>query len=143
MSQTFRTLIHSRMRVGMGRYRREFPDADVLLFEPERDDAEMFFTNVFSYSDRRRLCDHAYQKTREDLRRRRAELGEALGRHGITIDDKALADEHRTLLVRGQRKNRRGADPLAQTTAKLDQTLDRLERLLTARAAAAQDRQAG
>ena len=54
MSQTFRTLIYSRMRVSMQRYRGEYPDADVLLFEPERDDAEMFFTNVFSYADRRR-----------------------------------------------------------------------------------------
>jgi predicted acylesterase/phospholipase RssA len=143
MSQTFRTLIHSRMRVGMGRYRTEYPDADVLLFEPERDDAEMFFTNVFSYADRRRLCEHAYQRTREDLRRRRAELGEALGRHGITIDDEALADEHRTLLVRGARKNRRRGAALAKTAAKLDETLDRLERLLASRAAPARDRQAG
>jgi predicted acylesterase/phospholipase RssA len=142
MSQTFRTLIHSRMRVGMGRYLREYPDADVLLFEPDRDDPEMFFTNVFSYSDRRRLCEHAYQRTREDLRRRHAELSETLGRHGIAIDDEALADEHRTLLARSHRKNRRGVDALAQTAAKLDQTLDRLERLLMTRAAPAQDRQA-
>jgi predicted acylesterase/phospholipase RssA len=135
MSQTFRTLIYSRMRVSMGRYRKEYPDADVLLFEPERDDVEMFFTNVFSYSDRRRLCEHAYQRTREDLRRRRSELAEALGRHGITIDDKALADEHRTLLARGHRKNHRRPDALGQTAAKLDQTIGRLERLLTTLAA--------
>ena len=142
MSQTFRTLIHSRMRVGMERYRAQFPDADVLLFEPERDDFEMFFTNVFSYSDRRRLCEHAYQRTREDLRRRHSELGEALGRHGVTIDDEALADEHRTLLVRGHRKNRRQPDAFGHTTAKLDETLDRLERLLMTHAALKRDQQA-
>ena len=141
MSQTFRTLIHSRMRVGMERYRTQFPDADVLLFEPERDDAEMFFTNVFSYADRRRLCEHAYQRTREDLRRRRSELGEALGRHGVTIDDGALADEHRTLLVGGHRKHRRQPDALGHTAAKLGQTLDRLEGLLATRAAVERDRQ--
>lgn len=142
MSQTFRTLIYSRMRVGMERYRAQYPDSDVLLFEPERDDAEMFFTNVFSYSDRRRLCEHAYQRTREDLRRRHAELSEALGRHGIAIDDEALADQHRTLLVRGHRKHRRQPDALGHTTAKLDETLDRLERLLTTRGAPERDPQA-
>jgi len=142
MSQTFRTLIYSRVRASMGRYRTEYPDADVLLFEPERDDAEMFFTNVFSYSDRRRLCEHAYQKTREDLRRRHAELSDALGRHGVTIDDEALADEHRTLLTRGHKKNHRQPDELGQTAAKLDQTLDRLERLLSTRAAPERDQQA-
>ncbi len=30
LSQTFRSLIHSRMRVGMERYAREYPDADVV-----------------------------------------------------------------------------------------------------------------
>jgi NTE family protein len=30
LSQTFRALIHSRMQVGMERYAREFPDADVV-----------------------------------------------------------------------------------------------------------------
>ena len=139
MSQTFRTLIYSRMRVSMQRYRTEYPDADVLLFEPERDDAEMFFTNVFSYSDRRRLCEHAYQKTREDLRRRHTELSEALRRHGVTINEEALADEHRTLLARGHRKHHRQPDALAETTAKLDRTLDRLERLLAEQAASKQD----
>ena len=34
LSQTFRALIHSRMRVGMERYAKDFPDADVVLFEP-------------------------------------------------------------------------------------------------------------
>ncbi len=35
LSQTFRAIIHSRMRVGMDRYRTDYPGADVLLFEPE------------------------------------------------------------------------------------------------------------
>ena len=52
LSQTFRSLIHSRMRVGMERYKTEFPDADVVLFEPARDDEVIFFANVFSYGDR-------------------------------------------------------------------------------------------
>ena len=53
LSQTFRALIHSRMRVGMERYAREFPDADVVLFEPAQDDEVIFFANMFSYADRR------------------------------------------------------------------------------------------
>ena len=70
LSQAFRSIIYSRMRTGMGRYDREFPKADVVLFEPRRDDADMFFANVFSYSDRKRLSEHAYQTTRAELRRR-------------------------------------------------------------------------
>jgi len=47
LSQTFRTLIHSRLEVGMAAYETRFKDADVVLFEPHRDDYLMFFTNIF------------------------------------------------------------------------------------------------
>ena len=67
LSQTFRALIQSRMLVGMRTYKRSYPDTDVLLFEPYRGDDELFFKNVFRYADRRRLAEHAYQRTRRDL----------------------------------------------------------------------------
>jgi len=129
MSQTFRALIHSRMRVGMARYAKTYPDADVILFEPERDDAEMFFTNMFSYSSRRRLCEHAYQRTREELRRRADELGPILARHGVALDRACLADETRTLLRRSRRA-KKPRDGLKQTASQLGQALDSLERAL-------------
>src|SRR5512143_3190675 len=68
LSQTFRAIIHSRMKVGMEKYRKQYPDADVLLFEPDREDADMFFANIFSYSQRKHLCAAAYRKTRQNLR---------------------------------------------------------------------------
>ncbi len=130
MSQALRTLIHSRMQVGMGRYRTEYPDADVVLFEPDRGDVEMFFTNAFSYAARRRLCEHAYQKTRADLRRRLDELRPVLARHGITVNEDVLADTRRTLLPHG-RARRHSTGDLGQTTGDLEATLDRLEALVT------------
>ncbi len=90
LSQTFRALIHSRMRVGMGRYAKEFPDADVVLFEPAQDDEVIFFANMFSYADRRTLAEHAYRHTLSELRRRARELGPILARHGLELDRSAL-----------------------------------------------------
>jgi predicted acylesterase/phospholipase RssA len=130
MSQTFRAIIHSRMQVGMERYAQTYPDADVILFEPARDDPEMFFANMFSYSDRRRLCEHAYQKTREELRRRAAELDPVLARHGVSLDRAALADESRVLSRRVRRPQRKQAEGLTQATAQLGHALDTLERAL-------------
>ncbi len=123
LSQTFRAIIHSRMQVGIERYRKEFPDADVVLFEPSRDDAEMFFANVFSYADRRRLSEHAYQRTREALVRRHDELAPILARHGVTID-RAVSADPRLTLVRDTHRQRIGA------AQQLDRTLSRLETLL-------------
>lgn len=97
LSQTFRAIIHSRMQIGLSNYDTKYKDADVLLFEPNSDDPEMFFTNLFSYSTRKRVCEHAYQRTRQDLLKRRFELAPILERYGITLDVDALKDETRTL----------------------------------------------
>ena len=93
LSQTFRALIHSRMRVGMGRYAKEFPDADVVLFEPAQDDEVIFFANMFSYADRRKLAEHAYRHTISESRRRARELGPILARHGVELDRSVLESE--------------------------------------------------
>lgn len=133
LSQTFRAIIHSRMEVGMGRYRTDFPDADVVLFEPSRDDADMFFTNVFSYADRQRLCEHAYRKTRAELRRRHDELAPIFARHGVTIDLAVLDDKQRTLLRPHQRGNGHDEDGgLDKAAAELDHTLHQLKTMVAA-----------
>ena len=85
LSQTFRALIHSRMQVGMAKYDTAYSEADVLLFEPNPDDAEMFFANVFSHRNRERVCDHAYRHTIHELARRESELAPILKRHGISL----------------------------------------------------------
>ena len=125
LSQTFRSLIYSRMKVGMERYRHEYPDADIVLFEPRRDDHEMFFTNVFSYADRRRLCEHAYQQTREDLLRRAASLKPVLARHGVSLDEAVLRDRSRTLMPKEGEPLR-----LQAILENLSETLGRLEPML-------------
>jgi NTE family protein len=133
LSQTFRAIIHSRMKVGMDRYRTDFPGADVLVFEPEPGDTEMFFTNVFSYSDRRHLSEHAYQKTRADLRRRMKELEPILARHGVGIDRAVLADKHRTLARSLGRLRRKRAGDFGRAVHQLEQTLDQLGAILKSR----------
>ena len=83
LAQTFRAIIHSRMRVGMEKYRRQYPHADILLFEPDREDPDMFRANIFSYAQRERICEAAYRKTRRRLFEQRAALQPMLARHGI------------------------------------------------------------
>ncbi len=98
LSQTFRAIIHSRMRVGMEKYRRQYPSADVVLFEPDREDADMFFANIFSYGQRKRLCAAAYGKTRQNLLGRADLLAPLLARHGISLRRERLADPVRGII---------------------------------------------
>ena len=91
MSQTFRTLIHSRMGTGMASYRGRYEGADLVLFEPRKDDYTMFFTNVFSFAARKEVVAHAYRSTLEQLRTRADEVGPVLERHGIALREDVLA----------------------------------------------------
>ncbi|MCU0758428.1 MAG: patatin-like phospholipase family protein [Steroidobacteraceae bacterium] len=98
LSQTFRTLIQSRMQVGMADYPESYPRSDILLLEPDRDDETMFFLNIFKYRDRERLAEHAYQRTRADLRRAGTALERLLSRHGLRLDGKVLRAQGRRLI---------------------------------------------
>ena len=97
MSQTFRALIQSRMEAGFKKYYRSHPAADLLLVEPDRGDEEIFFTNIFSYSSRKALCEHAYQATRSDLLARHNRLSRLLTQHGFRLRVNLLRDKERTL----------------------------------------------
>ncbi|MCK0107221.1 patatin-like phospholipase family protein [Marinobacter sp. S0848L] len=97
LSQTFRTMVYSRMQSGIAQYARDYPDKDILLFEPTRDDAKLFFSNVFSFQSRRMVCEHAYQMTRRDLLNRADELEPKLAQYGIKLRRDRLEDEQRTI----------------------------------------------
>ncbi|MBZ0332598.1 patatin-like phospholipase family protein [Marinobacter sp. AL4B] len=97
LSQTFRTMVYSRMQSGIAQYARDYPDKEILLFEPTRDDAKLFFSNVFSFQSRRMVCEHAYQMTRRDLLNRADELEPKLAQYGIKLRRDRLEDEQRTI----------------------------------------------
>jgi predicted acylesterase/phospholipase RssA len=130
LSQTFRAMIQSRMLVGMRTYKRSYPTTDVLLFEPDRGDDEMFFKNVFRYADRKRLAEHAYQRTRRDLYSHADALEPLLARHGIRLRRDLLSDRSRKF---GDAVNERGRR-MQPVTGSLHRALDRLESALSTRA---------
>ncbi|MCQ4166453.1 patatin-like phospholipase family protein [Tahibacter harae] len=136
LSQTFRTLLQSRMQASLSKYARHYEKSDVVLFEPNPDDVQMFFTNVFSYDNRLQVAEHAYRSTLNDLRRQRAELEPVLARHGLALDDALLADSGRGL------RDGLHQPPARPTpaTQRLRRALDELEGLVAADAAPARGR---
>ena len=128
LSQTFRAVIHSRMAVGLSKYRTQYRGADVVLFQPEPDDSTIFFTNIFSYATRRQVCEHAYQRTRADLRARAAALAPILARHGMALRGAVLADPARRLDLDLRPRTGRGALHAAADGLRL--TLQDLRRAL-------------
>jgi len=125
LAQTMRTLIHSRLTVGLAAYNDRYRGADVVLLEPQTDDYRMFFTNIFSFSSRKAVCEHAYHATRRDLLRRWDELEPIFARHGLELRRPILEDRHRTLW--------QGVDASPHRLSlseRLDHALRRTERLV-------------
>lgn len=127
LSQTFRTMLKSRMQVGLDKYQKTHERADLLVFEPSPDDVEMFFTNPFSYTMRQRVAEHAYRATLDDLSARYDELAPIFARHGVALRRDIIDDPERSLLEGLGRRPRR-----TDVTARLRHALDDLDRAIQA-----------
>jgi predicted acylesterase/phospholipase RssA len=131
LSQTLRTLLQSRMQIGMEKYPHQFPDIDQLVFEPNATDSELFFTNLFSFSSRHRVCQLAYRNTLADLRKRADVLKPMLAAHGIRYRDEIVNARHRSIL-----DGLDVAPRMTETTARLRRALDDVDQVVSRRRAA-------
>ena len=125
ISQALRTMLQSRMQVGLARYPGQYPHIDQIVFEPNADNRELFYTNIFSFAARRRISQLAYRNTLADLRKRRAELEPVLARHGIRLRPEVIADRPRSIIAHLPDQARS-----TETTALLDRALDEIEHRL-------------
>lgn len=138
LAQALRTLIRSRLQAGLDAYETRYEAADVVLFEPRRDDYRMFFTNIFSFSQRRAVCEHAYRRTRRNLLARREELEPVLARHGLRLRVEVLEDRSRNLwgpvdtaaAQRAARQRRRKLPAGGGVVERFEDAFDRLDRYL-------------
>lgn len=126
LSQTFRTLLQSRMQVGLAGYARQFPHIDQLVFEPNARDGELFFANAFSFSARRRICELAWRNTIDDLAARRELLEPLMDRHGLSLREDVVDDPGRSLMSGLEEPPPRETD----TTARLRRALDDADRIV-------------
>jgi predicted acylesterase/phospholipase RssA len=136
LGQAFRAMIHSRMHVGMEKYQRQYPDANILLFEPDREDADMFFANILGYRQRKRLCAMAFANTRRNLVARARAMAPVLRQHGIAIRHDRLSDPARDVAMALNDPRPLRADSahrnVRDTKRELRHTLDQLERAVAA-----------
>lgn len=129
LSQTFRTLVHSRLQAGFAAYGDRYEGAEFILLEPERDEYQMFFSNIFTLSSRRAICELAYGATRRTLLHRASELIPIFARHGITLRTDVLEDPARNVWA-GVGARPRDPRRRPSTTERLAGVLDRLDRVV-------------
>lgn len=128
LSQTFRTLTHARLELGLKGCEHSRPGTTTVRFEPDQREPAMWLANTCSYSQRRRLAEHADQRTRQRLRSRRGLSSRSLLRDGVQIDDAVLDDATRRPLQPAQPDRR----STSRTLRRPEEVLDDLKTALTA-----------
>lgn len=126
LSQTFRSIVQSRLKSGLAKYKTQYPKADIILVEPNNDDEMLFNTNLFSYSERDKLCEYAYQQTRVQIQEKLEDIKKILKRHSFGINEINLFSKNRTL--NDFLKQEKLGD--SRVKRRLDETLNQLQRAL-------------
>lgn len=127
LSQTFRAIVDSRMKTGFKKYAHTHPNADLLLVEPRYEEPDLFFSNIFSFSNRHDVAERAYQATRDHLLAQSDALTPMLARHGLTLRTDVLRDPARSLFDETDDARPLHRTPLFERT---DHVLERLDRVL-------------
>ena len=83
--QMLRVLLHSRIELGFERYKRLYPDVDIILIEPRLDDYRMFFHNIMDYEARVPIAKHGNDTVMAHLAEHFNEYAPIFARHGIEL----------------------------------------------------------
>ena len=90
MNQVFRTMLHSRLKLGMQRYLTDDRfRGDIVLLEPQETDAEFFAMNPIAFWNRAEAMRHGFESVHETLHKNFGELSGVFGRYGLKMSRSA------------------------------------------------------
>jgi NTE family protein len=124
LDQVFRVTLHSRLRYGLKRYRREAPEADIVVFEPKAEELPGFMRNIMRTSGRVRIAEYAYRSTMALLDSDFRRFQRTFARHGLTLRPACARDVTRAK-HHADRSSDCSATRLAASLEALEADLDR------------------
>ena len=87
LNQVFRTLLHSRLKLGIQRYLAdERFKGDIVLLEPRERDADFFGINPLAFWRRAEAIRHGFESVRRTLEQNYQQLEGVFGRYGLEMD---------------------------------------------------------
>ncbi len=96
VNQAFRTLLHSRLRLGIEKLRLDDTfRGDVLLIEPTETDERFFAMNPVAFWHREAAAEHGFQSVRQSLTKHHESLRTLLGAYGIEVNLGAIGERLR------------------------------------------------
>ncbi|MDJ0864875.1 MAG: patatin-like phospholipase family protein [Myxococcota bacterium] len=124
LNQVFRTLLHSRLKLGLQRYLTdERFQGDIILLEPRERDAEFFNVNPLAFWKRSDAIQHGFESVRTTIEQNFDVLADVLGRYGLAMSrDTARRRADRVRVERGWNAEGKGAAPAPASAASSSRT---------------------
>ena len=87
VNQVFRTLLHSRLKLGVQRYIADDRfQGDIVLLEPRERDANFFALNPMAFWKRSEAVRHGFESVRKTIEQNYDQLAEVFGKYGLAMD---------------------------------------------------------
>jgi predicted acylesterase/phospholipase RssA len=87
INQVFRTLLHSRLKLGIQRYLTDDRfQGDIVLLEPRERDANYFATNPLAFWKRAEAVQHGFESVRTTIEQNYEQLETVFHRYGLKLD---------------------------------------------------------
>jgi len=87
INQVFRTLLHSRLKLGIQRYLADDRfQGDIVLLEPREQDADFFGVNPLAFWKRWEAVQHGFESVRASIEQNYEPLAAVLSRYGLEMD---------------------------------------------------------
>jgi predicted acylesterase/phospholipase RssA len=90
VNQVFRTLLHSRLKLGVQRYIADDRfQGDIVLLEPRERDANFFGLNPMAFWKRSEAARHGFESVRKTIEQNYDQLEEVFEKYGLVLDREA------------------------------------------------------
>jgi NTE family protein len=90
LNQVFRTLLHSRLTLGIQRYLNDDSfQGDIVLLEPRERDPNFFAMNAMAFWKRSEAVRHGFDSVRQTIEQNYDALEEVFSRYGLEMDPEA------------------------------------------------------
>ena len=87
LNQVFRTLLHSRLKIGLQRYLADDRfQGDIVLLEPRERDADFFGINPVAFWRRADAIRHGFESVRTTVEQNFEQLDAVFRRYGLQFD---------------------------------------------------------
>jgi NTE family protein len=101
LNQVFRTLLHSRLKLGIQRYIADDRfKGDIVLLEPRERDASFFGVNPLAFWKRHEAVMHGFESVRMTIEQNFDQLQEVFQAHGLRMDREGA--RHRAHHIRSE-----------------------------------------